>query len=77
MTEMMKLILLYLTYEVDTVWQGSGSQWSRILGQALIKQEDYGAVPASLKAKNKYHCAYHSVAGEGSLIVKAKTSLKV
>lgn len=74
---MMKLILLYLTYEVDTVWQGSGSQWSRILGQALIKQEDYGAVPASLKGKNKHHCAYHSVVGEGSLIVKAKTSLKV
>ncbi len=53
--------VIYLTYKVDTIWQRSGSQRSRVLGQALIEQEDYGAVPASLKAENKYHCGYYSV----------------
>lgn len=40
------------TYKVDTVWQRSGSQWSRILVQALIKQENNGAVATSLKKKS-------------------------
>ncbi len=50
--------IVYLTYKVDPVWQRSGSQWSRVLGQALIKEENYGAVPASLKAKDKHHHGY-------------------
>lgn len=40
-----------LTYKVDTVWQGSGSEGARVFSQALVKQEDDGAVPASLKTK--------------------------
>lgn len=50
--------VIYLTYKVDTVWQSSGSQRSRVLVQALVEQEDYGAVPASLKAENEYHCEH-------------------
>lgn len=38
----------FFTYKVDTVWQRSGSQWSRILVQALIKQENNRAVATSL-----------------------------
>ena len=37
------------TYEVDAVRQGSGSERSRVFSQTLIKQVDYGIVPASLE----------------------------
>lgn len=47
------MLLFFFTYKVDTVWQRSGSQWSRILVQALIKQENNGAVATSLKRNTK------------------------
>ena len=67
-----------LTYKVDTVRQRSGSQWSRVLVQALIEEEDYGAVTASLKAENKYDCGFYCVAcvsklEKGSFTGKNKT----
>lgn len=46
--------LIVLTYKVDSVWNRSGSQWSRVFVQALIKKENSAAVVASLKADKKY-----------------------
>lgn len=52
-----------LTYKVDTVWQRSGSQWSWVLVEALIEQENNGAVATLLKTNNKVR-TLHLTAGK-------------
>lgn len=49
-TSILWLRITSLTYKVNTVRQRSGCQWSRILGKALIKQEHYEGVPATLQS---------------------------